>query len=66
MKEPFYKAKRFKADHSTFGGLIYQSDFETDYKGKDNKNGSTIAFRILSDLKFDDQCRKNIERRKNT
>ena len=29
-----------------FGGLIYPSDFNTDYRGKDNNNGSQIASRI--------------------
>ena len=48
--------------HRTFGGLIYNSDFEIDYIArKDNsKNGSLIAQRIMSDWKFDNQCRLNI------
>ncbi len=63
MKENFYKTGNYIADHSTFGGLIFQSDFETDYRGKDSNNGSTIAQRIASDFRFDAQCRKNIENR---
>ncbi len=59
----FYRTGNYNVDHSTFGGLIFQSDFETDYRGKDNNNGSAIAQRIVSDLKFDEQCRKNIENR---
>ncbi len=59
----FYTTGNYKIDHSTFGGRIYLSDFETDYRGKDNNNGSSIAQRIVSDLKFDEQCRKNIENR---
>lgn len=51
----------YEADHTTFGGKIYLSDFETDYRGKNNANGSTIAQRIINDSKFDKQCRKNIE-----
>lgn len=51
----------YEVDHTTFGGIIYLSDFETDYKGKNNANGSTIAKRIISDKKFDKQCRKNRE-----
>ncbi len=63
MTENFYTTGNYKIDHSTFGGIIYQSDFETDYRGQDNNNGSSIAQRIVSDLKFDEQCRKNIENR---
>lgn len=51
----------YEVDHTTFGGRIYLSDFETDYKGKNNYNGSTIAQRIISDRNFDNQCRKNKE-----
>lgn len=55
-----------KADHSTFGGVIYQSDFETDHRcnSKSNRAVSTIAQRIMSDRKFDEQCKRNIEIRK--
>lgn len=54
--------ENFKAhnNHTTFGGRIYLSDFDTDSIGKRNSNGSSIAARIASDLKFDEQCRKNI------
>ncbi len=41
-----YKTNRYgtyEIDHTTFGGLIYPSDFNTDYRGKDNNNGSQIA-----------------------
>ena len=47
-------------DPRQFGGIIFQSDYETDYRGKDNNNGSIIANRIMSDRKFDEQCIKNI------
>ncbi len=63
MTENFYTTNEFNVDRSTFGGVIYQSDFETDYRGKDSNNGSSIASRISSDLRFDEQCRKNIENR---
>ncbi len=63
MTENFYITKKFNVDHSTFGGIIYQSDFETDYRGKNSNNGSSIAQRIASDLRFDERCRKNIENR---
>ncbi len=59
----FYRAERFKVDHTTFGGLIILSDFETNYRSNNHQNGSSIAQRIVSDLKFDEQCRKNIENR---
>lgn len=49
----------YKVDHTKFGGVIYPSDFNTDYKGKDNSNGSIIASRIEKDKRFDEQCRKN-------
>lgn len=40
---------------NTYGGKICFSDFRTDYT--DTRN---IAERIMSDLKFDRQCAKNI------
>lgn len=49
---------RFDKKHSRFGGLIYQSDFNTDYRGKANKNGSTIASRIESDFRWEQKSRK--------
>ena len=55
----------YKKYHNQFGGYIYTSDFNTDYRGKDNIHGSTIASRIARDQKFDEQCRKNIESKKN-
>lgn len=62
MTENFY-TRSYNLDHTTFGGCIYNLDFETDYRGKDNIHGSSIAKRIMSDKKFDEQCRKNIEGR---
>lgn len=49
----------FEADHTKFGGLIYPSDFNTEYRGKTNTNGSEIANRIAGDKKFDEQCKRN-------
>lgn len=37
-----------------FKGLIYESDFNTEYNGTRN-----IASRIAADWTFDKQCRKN-------
>lgn len=45
-------------NHNTYGGLIFPSDYCTDYKGIGN-----IASRIASDLRFDQQCKKNAENR---
>ena len=46
-------------DHNTFGGNIYESDFDTSYVGTRN-----IAGRIISAWKFDSDCRKNIKDKK--
>lgn len=61
MPETFYRTGNYKASHTTFGGIICLSDFNTDYRGKNNTNGSPIAHRIINDSKFDKQCRKNRE-----
>ena len=49
----------YEVDHTKFGGIIYQSDFNTDYKGKDNTNGSQIANRIAKDNQLGKQWQKN-------
>ena len=59
MKKTDYNTSIYKADHTRFGGLIYPSDFYTDYRGKDYANDSVIARRIAYDAKFDSQCRMN-------
>lgn len=61
MTEKFNRIGTYEVDHTKFGGIIYPSDFNTDYRGKDNTNGSIIAQRIVSDKQFDIQCRKNRE-----
>lgn len=48
----------YKADHTKFGGLIYPSDFNTDYRGKDSTNGSQIASRIEADRRREEKLRK--------
>lgn len=45
--------------HRNFGGIIYQSDFYTDYRGKDNTDGSSIAIRIESDRRHEIKLRKD-------
>ena len=52
-----------KPDHRHFGGIIYPSDFETEWHGKKNQNGSMIASRIMGDKRFDEHCRQNIQNR---
>lgn len=46
-------------NRNTYGGLIFASDFCTDYEGTKN-----IAERIAADRQFDKQCKKNAEARK--
>lgn len=54
----YYTTTRNYADHSTFGGEIYSLDFNTGYRG-DNQKESTIAKRIASDWNFDYMCKQN-------
>ena len=52
------------SDHTRFGGLIYASDFETDYVPRTTRTGgSHIAERIVSAWKFDRECSQNIKGR---
>ena len=46
-----------KPDRTTYGGLIFYSDFNTNGRGEEKKY-SEIAKRITDDWKFDDKCRK--------
>ena len=64
MTETFYKTGRNNIDPTRFGGIIYYSDFNTDFRGKDNTNGSEIARRIMADRAFDMKCKRNIENNK--
>lgn len=63
MTKNYYIPSNY-ADHSTFGGEIYFSDFNTEYRGNDQKE-SSIAKRIMSDWKFDQQCKHAIQSRNN-
>ena len=49
--------------HNTFGGYIYPSDFNTE-TGRHANNSISWADRIASDLKYDEQCKRNCESRK--
>ena len=54
MPETFFRTGNYKESHTTYGGIICFSDFNTNYT-----NGN-IAARIANDKKFDEQCKKNI------
>lgn len=49
--------------HSTFGGIITGSDFNTEYNTRESVS-SLIANRIITARKFDYQCKRNAESRK--
>lgn len=54
MEETFYRMKQDKSDHTTYGGKLSLFDFEGHY------TLSSMADKIMSDFKFDEQCRKNL------
>ena len=58
MTENYYTTGNYKPDHSTCGSVIYNYDFDGYVSMKD------MAERIISDWKFDEQRRKDIETRK--
>ena len=63
MTENYYRTRNYKPDHSTFGGIITNTDFNTNGR-KDNPDSiSSVVKDIISDWRFDEQCRKNIENR---
>ena len=70
MTEIFYKTGRNNIDPTRFGGLIYNSDFCTNFNGKPSfkkhylYKGSEIADRIMADRAFDMKCKRNIENNK--
>ena len=55
MAENYYRTGNYKLDHSTCGSVIYNYDFDGYVSMKD------MAERIISDWKFDEQRRKDIE-----
>ena len=61
MTENYYRTRNYNFYHSTFGGIINFSDFCTDYNR--SEKSKSWAERIVSDWKFDEHCRKNIENR---
>lgn len=60
----FIKTERFDKEHRHLGGKIYLSDFNTDYRGNDNTNGSTIASRIAADFQWEKKILEIKERNK--
>lgn len=61
MARNYYTTGNYKPDYSTFGGIINFSDFCTDHNR--SEKSKSMAERIISDWKFDKQCKKNIENR---
>lgn len=50
MTAKLYRTEIFDKEHIYSGGIIYLSDFNTDYRRKDAKGGSALAARIAADL----------------
>ena len=57
-----YTTRINNVDYRTFGGIIEESDFVTDFSRKPQKS-SSIATRIMRDWAFDRQCIKDAENR---
>lgn len=55
MTKIFQKIRNSQTDYSTFGGILYLSDFNTSHPT------GNIVQRIVSDMSFDRQCRRNSE-----
>ena len=56
MTRNYYTTENYKPDYTTYGGKVYNYDFD----GRTSM--SDIADRIISDWKFDKKCRKQCER----
>ena len=54
MTETFNRTRIYKVDHSTFGGVILASDYDTGHSGSRN-----MAERIVSAWNFDNWCKNN-------
>ena len=57
MKRNYYTTGNYKPDHSTCGSLIYNYDFDG------YVSMTSMAERIISDWKFDEERRKDAENR---
>lgn len=54
MPETYYRTGNCKVDHSTFGGVILPSDYDTGHSGSKD-----MATRIVAAWKFDNWCKNN-------
>ena len=57
MTRNSYRTGNYKSNHSTCGSVIYNYDFDGYVSMSD------MAERIISDWKFDEDCKKNAENR---
>ena len=57
MTRNYYTTGNYRTDHSTCGGTINFSDFCTDHNR--SEKSKSWAERIVSDWRFDEQCKKN-------
>ena len=57
MTRNYYTTGNYKTDNTTFGGTINFSDFCTD--NNRSEKSKSWAERIVSDWRFDEQCKKN-------
>lgn len=64
MARTFIKTERFDKEHIHLGGKICLSDFNTNYRGKNNLNSSIIASRIAADFQWEKNMLSNIEKNK--
>ena len=54
MTKNYYRTGNYKPDYSTFGGVIYNYDFDG------YVSMTSMAERIISDWKFDEERRKDV------
>ena len=57
MTRNYYTTGNYNVNHSTCGSVIYNYDFDGYVSMTD------MAERIISDWKFDNDCKKNVENR---
>ena len=57
MTRNYYTTGNYKSDNSTCGSVIYNYDFDG------YVSITSMAERIISDLKFDEKCKKNAKNR---
>ena len=59
MTRNYYATGIYNPDHSTFGGMISNGDFCTEYSQKPGEHIKDI----ISDWTFDKRCKRNVENR---